>query len=114
MKNLLLSILLLISASAYGQIEVKDAMPFEASPSVTTVVTVNFEKLPFWRPGELIIFKVPATNTGTVKINTVSATMGATTQTFPAGTEVTIPPLTVYKNIYIQMSVGADKLLIYR
>lgn len=114
MKTLLFGILMFVACRVQAQIEVKDTMPFEASPGVTTVVTVNFEKLPFWSPGELIIIKIPATNTGTVKINTISATMGAAAQTFAAGVEVTIPPLIVYKNIYLQCSVAADKIIIYR
>lgn len=114
MKKILFALLILVSVGVKAQVEVKDAMPYEFSPGVTSVVTLNFTKLPGWQPGEYIIIKIPSTNSGTVKINTVSATMGATTQTFAAGTEVTIPPLRVYYNVFVQCSTGADKIFIYR
>lgn len=115
MKKLILILLL----STFGiitnaQVKLQGSMPYEFTPGATSVVTINFESLSFWEPGEWIIIKIPATNTGTVKINTESATMGATTQIFAAGAEVLIPPIRIYKNMYVQFSQGADKIFIYR
>lgn len=115
MKKLILIFgLVLVCMGVQAQVKVENAMPFEYSPGVTTVVTLDFASLPFWQPGELIIIEIPATNTGTVKINTVSATMGANTGTYPAGTKTTIPPLRVDRYLYFQCSVPGDKIIITR
>ena len=105
MKNLLLALLLFVSAAAVGQDEITVSVnPREVALGTTNVTKVNLN------PGHRKVMKIyfPSTNVGTVKVNTTSSTVTAS-PAYPAGTT---DFLDVKDYFYIQLSNSADKFWI--
>lgn len=103
MKKLFFAILFFISFASSAQLLTVTTNPAVIDPTVTSVSTVTISRGLF---REIVFITIPATNAGTVKINTISSDM-TYSPTYAAGVERTII-LTVREKIYIQFSNAAD------
>lgn len=116
MKNLLLLLLIMVSASAFAQTTYTFATydPLE----ITAPDNTNTHILQLATNGEKdVLIMFPSGNAGTVKINTQSSTITSSPSlsatTHPNGIVVRSKAVTGYK-IYLRFSNSSDKVIITR
>lgn len=111
MKKLLFAILLLVGVSAQAQITV-NGNSFVINPADTNVEEIIIsERL---SKDTMIMFKIPSTNSGTVKINMLSSDMTNADAEAATAEDRIIPPLTIKgQRFWIQFSNAADTVTIY-
>lgn len=112
MKKLIFAtILILMSVYVNAQITA-DGNSFVINPSDTDVEEIIIsERLP---KGATIMFKIPSSNTGTVKINMLSSDMTNADAEAASTDDRFIPPLTFKgQSFWIQFSIDTDTVTIY-
>jgi len=104
MKNLLLALFILVSAAAYSQTTVTEN-PRVIAPASTSVITVTFKQ----SSPKVMHVKFPEANTGTVRLNTASATL-TNSPVYSYATHPNGILITVEKYLYFQLTQSADKI----